>query len=284
MAHTDSDSMQKLEKAMQRMCLGGISTEQSITDMANAASDSMRMLEKAMQHLTIGDTATEQNLSTAITTTSSSQTRPSLLTIPQKLRNQIFSYVYEVEPGRIDSGDSHPSIDSIIACRQLYNEFKEMYLHAFHSYWPESRLYMKIFSANEITTAINGLRHAPGAGLRHLRQVGIFCMPLSIAFEYREGVWVGTRHWVYNQTFVRTLVAGPTSPHLHTGPPFAQYASSKLFDILSRYQHANKIGDPSQGRGLSFDCIATMLTVLEVEIDNPLWENESFNWRLSRRY
>lgn len=61
MTPTGSDPMYTLEKAMQNMSLGGVSTEQSITDMANADSDSMHILVKAMQHLTIGDISTEQS-------------------------------------------------------------------------------------------------------------------------------------------------------------------------------------------------------------------------------
>lgn len=71
-----------------------------------------------------------------------------LLSIPPELRNTIFSYVYgratanhiillRFKSGRagVESDKVPPNKDSLLICRQIYNETKEMQAAAYRRYW-----------------------------------------------------------------------------------------------------------------------------------------------------
>lgn len=73
---------------------------------------------------------------------------PILLSLPPELRNTIFSYVYgtavadhiillRFKSGRAggESDNSPPNKDSLLICRQIYSEMKEMQAAAYRRYW-----------------------------------------------------------------------------------------------------------------------------------------------------
>jgi len=73
---------------------------------------------------------------------------PSLLSLPPELRNTIFSYVYgtavadhiillRFKSGRagVESDKAPPNKDSLLICRQIYNEMKGIQAAAYRRYW-----------------------------------------------------------------------------------------------------------------------------------------------------
>jgi hypothetical protein len=73
---------------------------------------------------------------------------PTLLSLPPELRNAIFSYVYgkavanhiillRFQSGRagVESDKAPPNKNSLLICRQIYNETKKMQAAAYRRYW-----------------------------------------------------------------------------------------------------------------------------------------------------
>jgi hypothetical protein len=65
------------------------------------------------------------------------------MTIPQELRDMIYEHVFDnpvVSPAMVQlENTAHPSKDTILACRQLYSEMKQMRVRPYREYWSRSR-------------------------------------------------------------------------------------------------------------------------------------------------
>lgn len=137
------------------------------------------------------------------------QSSSRLMTLPKEIRNIIYTYVfcdnidYVREPVRYDAEgnavmsdvprsvhldqSSPPSKETILACRELYSDMKEMHAAAYREYWSNNRF-------------IYGVQHLGAARIRpagnNLQRVQQFCLMirdlrveyhLHIAFE--GGSW-----------------------------------------------------------------------------------------------
>lgn len=109
------------------------------------------------------------------------KSQPTLLGIPQELRNQIFGYVYNSPVGgRIGlamvstthtkgiafvHGKEPPFRDSILVCRQVYSEMRSMYTCAYRSFWTSNRFWV----STGFSGTINASTLVPDRDLQHIQ-------------------------------------------------------------------------------------------------------------------
>lgn len=169
------------------------------------------------------------------------QSRSRLMTIPKEIRNIIYDFVFcdnidlvrepikydwEVEAVAADAPTrvnldlaSPPSKGTILACRELYEEMKEMYAAAYRAYWSDNRFAYDAgrLDAASVLPADKDLQH-----IRHfcfvLRRLPNYC--IHITFE--RGRWdswllpadgriLGLNEfggWFLNQGILKNAVAG----------------------------------------------------------------------------
>ena len=163
------------------------------------------------------------------------------MTIPKEIRNMIYDFVFcdnivpvrepikydwEVEavvadaPARVNLDlASPPSKGTILACRELYEEMKEMYAAAYRAYWSDNRF---IYDVGRLDAA------SVLPADKDLQNVQHFCFVLRrrpnyyVHIVFEEGKWdswllpVGGRilgpnefgGWLLNQAILKNAVAG----------------------------------------------------------------------------
>ncbi|KAM0719964.1 hypothetical protein Q7P37_004099 [Cladosporium fusiforme] len=202
------------------------------------------------------------------TTSTTTRATPTLLNIPAELRNKIYTQVYELPPTGtrfIESTDNHPSLDSILACRQLHSEFKQMYTNACRNYWPGKAMVIKLLLDTVTTTAANDLRRASKAGILYVESFCVVGRDFRFDLDYSGHVW-------YSWT---TSLQPPRRA--------TQMLPWHVNSILRRSEVEGEIGDPTRGLGLSADYVVgimeharervgkSMLTATQEQLLDVVW-------------
>lgn len=140
------------------------------------------------------------------------QSQSTLMTLPRELRNQIFGYVFwdnvdwarkevrhegvvgtkaENVPDRISfDSASPPSKDSILPCRQLYCEMKQMQAAAYRDYWSSNRFLYTPASGMRTVPSADDVRHMQHISLPAIgREVGLHFIDLVFK-EAKWGAWL----------------------------------------------------------------------------------------------
>lgn len=191
-------------------------------------------------------------------------TESPLLKIPREIRNKIYALVLEgtiTEYGYIDSAGAHPSIDSILACRQLYAEYKSMYLHAYRDYWRNGLMYIGLRRGQRTKKAAENLSD-PKVAIRRIQSFlvkgkntggGTFAFRL---YYSREGNW----HYF-------ALLDEPTDPRLILLPVMGTTVNA----FLREREMEGEFGDPSQDQGMT---VSTLVEIIKYTKKQP-WRLDS---------
>jgi hypothetical protein len=144
---------------------------------------------------------------------------PTLLGIPQELRNKILGHVYDVSdtPGGgiglmldeagwccpyglpeagIQSSEAPPSKNPILVCRQLYKEMRSMQAAAFRQYWSKSTFDASVSCHLEETS--DRLYRAADRDLQHIKCFSISCGREGLGFavdvecRFQAGRWTAS--------------------------------------------------------------------------------------------
>lgn len=197
---------------------------------------------------------------------------PSLLSLPPELRNAIFSYVYNTavpdhiillrfKSGRagVESDKVPPNKNSLLICRQIYNEMKGIQAAAYRRYWTVQKF---LIIADRDTK--KNLHLATEADLQHICHLAIHrCFWLEkhtalISFHYSSA-----SAWLVSMERSRSQQAISTDR-----VPWYEVKSSELIRVLRNLKnmmdtlHEDRgVGgyldestvDPTVGRGLGAD-------------------------------
>lgn len=185
--------------------------------------------------------------------------KPTLLNIPPEIRNKIFSLVYQPAFSKhpwasnewVEISNIHPSVDSIIPCRQLHSEYKSMYLHAYREYWHNGQMSMTIPRSLPIKSAVRKL-FDPSVDIRHLRALKIAGWSSGgrhtfLFLEYVQGYW--------EIEIIREDAKGERLRPLLV-------AEAVIDSVLKHLGAKGKIGNPAQGRGLTPKRVKAIMNIV----------------------
>lgn len=177
---------------------------------------------------------------------------PRLLKIPREVRNKIYALVFEITKtasGYIDSAGPHPSLDSIMACRQLYTEYKSMYLHAYRGYWRNGLMHIYLRRGQRIKKAAENLSD-PKVAIRRIRY---FLVKGKNAgggtFAFR--LFFSLSNWYYS-----AFLEEPTDPRLIRLPVMRDTVA-----FLQEHEMEGELGDPSQDHGMT---VSTLVDIIKI--------------------
>lgn len=107
---------------------------------------------------------------------------------------------------------------------------------------------------SSISKAIYDIRRTSKAGLRYVEVFDIACEALSLKLEFMHGIW---------HTDIVSDDAKPINKTFHPRFHLAQEMHSRACAALENWKNAKDFGDPSQGQGLTADCITGILAMIE---------------------
>lgn len=118
-----------------------------------------------------------------------------LLKLPPELRNQIYDSAFHVSPdsdGFVYFTTKPPAKDVLMTCRQIYNEAKGWYKHAYRRFWSEGHFMIRRGSRSEIYSMLPGIRDLDIAAVTKVT-IDVF-FNYEIAYHEKaqlvDGVWI----------------------------------------------------------------------------------------------